>query len=83
MGSTSSKLPLVSRFFTKERRIIMIGLDSVGKTSILYRLLLGENIKSIPTAGFNFETVKYNNINFNIWDISGLRTLWNHYFCNT
>lgn len=37
----------------------MIGLDSSGKTSILYKIKLGENITTIPTIGFNVETVTF------------------------
>ena len=43
-------------------RILMLGLDSAGKTTILYRLQLGEVISTIPTIGFNVETVEYKNI---------------------
>ena len=40
-----------------ERRILMVGLDAAGKTTILYRFKLGEVIATIPTIGFNVETV--------------------------
>lgn len=40
------------------RNILMVGLDAAGKTTILYKLKLGEVITSIPTIGFNIETVK-------------------------
>jgi hypothetical protein len=46
----------------------MLGLDAAGKTTILYRLQLGEDVHSIPTIGFNVETVNYKNISFTIWD---------------
>ena len=46
----------------------MLGLDAAGKTTILYRLQLGEDVHSIPTIGFNVETVEYKNISFTIWD---------------
>ncbi len=38
-------------------RILLLGLDSAGKTSILYKVKLNENINTIPTIGFNVETV--------------------------
>ena len=41
----------------KKSRILMIGLDAAGKTTILYKLKLGEVITTIPTIGFNVETV--------------------------
>jgi len=36
-----------------EQRIIMVGLDAAGKTTILYKLKLGEVVTTIPTIGFN------------------------------
>jgi len=63
----------------------MIGLDAAGKTTILYKLKLGEVNSTIPTIGFNVETVEYKNINFTVWDIGGqdiLRPLWRHYYQN-
>jgi ADP-ribosylation factor 1/2 len=70
----------------KELRILMVGLDSAGKTTILYKLKLGEIVTTIPTIGFNVETIDYKNINFTVWDIGGqdkIRPLWKHYYQNT
>ena len=64
----------------------MAGLDFAGKTTILYKLKLGEVVTTIPTIGFNVETVEYRNINFTVWDVGGresLRPLWRHYFQGT
>ena len=52
-------------------RILMLGIDAAGKTTILYKLKLGESLNSVPTIGFNVEEVKYKNLNFLIWDIGG------------
>jgi GTPase SAR1 family protein len=41
----------------KDMRILMVGLDAAGKTTILYKLKLGEVVTTIPTIGFNVETV--------------------------
>ena len=49
----------------------MVGLDAAGKTTILYKLKLGEIVTTIPTIGFNVETVEYKNINFTVWDVGG------------
>ncbi|KAF0897512.1 hypothetical protein E2562_038510 [Oryza meyeriana var. granulata] len=44
---------LFSRLFTKkEMRILMVGLDAAGMTTILYKLKLGEIVTTIPTIGF-------------------------------
>jgi GTPase SAR1 family protein len=70
----------------KEMRLIMVGLDAAGKTTVLYKLKLGEVISTIPTIGFNVETVQYKNINFTLWDVGGqdkIRPLWRHYYTNT
>eukprot|EP00761_Pharyngomonas_kirbyi_P013096 gb/GECH01013123.1/.p1 GENE.gb/GECH01013123.1/~~gb/GECH01013123.1/.p1 ORF type:complete len:178 (+),score=18.98 gb/GECH01013123.1/:1-534(+) len=70
----------------KEMRILMVGLDSAGKTTILYRLKLGDSVTTVPTVGFNVETVTYKNIVFNVWDVGGqekIRPLWRHYFAGT
>ncbi|EFA80854.1 ADP-ribosylation factor-related protein [Heterostelium album PN500] len=67
-------------------RILMIGLDGAGKTTLLYRLKVGEVVTTIPTIGFNVETIEYKNINFNVWDVGGqykIRTLWRHYYQNS
>src|SRR6185436_9240917 len=73
-------------FGKKESRILMVGLDAAGKTTILYKLKLGEVVTTIPTLGFNVETVQYKKINFTVWDVGGqdkIRPLWRHYFQNT
>jgi len=70
----------------KEKRILMVGLDAAGKTTVLYKLKLGEIVTTIPTIGFNVETVQYKKINFTVWDVGGqdkIRPLWRHYYSNT
>lgn len=85
MGLTISSL--FTRLFGKQQmRILMVGLDAAGKTTILYKLKLGEIVTTIPTIGFNVETVEYKNISFTVWDVGGqdkIRPLWRHYFQNT
>lgn len=65
-----------------EVRILMVGLDNAGKTTILYKFRLNETVSTLPTIGFNVETVKYKNIAFTVWDIGGqdkIRSLWRVY----
>mmetsp|Transcript_18233 Transcript_18233/g.44507 ORF Transcript_18233/g.44507 Transcript_18233/m.44507 type:complete len:180 (-) Transcript_18233:74-613(-) len=85
MGLAFSRL--FARLFSKqEMRILMVGLDAAGKTTILYKLKLGEVVTTIPTIGFNVETVEYKNISFTVWDVGGqdkIRALWRHYYQNT
>ena len=96
MGLTISKA-LQGLLGKKEMRILMVGLDAAGKTTILYKvnqkflhrfsgdfflrfaekllriaqLKLGEIVTTIPTIGFNVETVEYKNISFTVWDVGG------------
>lgn len=81
MGKLLSKI-----FGNKEMRILMLGLDAAGKTTILYKLKLGQSVTTIPTVGFNVETVTYKNVKFNVWDVGGqdkIRPLWRHYYTGT
>eukprot|EP01084_Bolivina_argentea_P076725 139082_1 len=70
-----------------EARCLMVGLDAAGKTTILYKMKLGEVVTTIPTIGFNVETVALNkNFSFTVWDVGGrdkIRPLWRHYYQNT
>ena len=52
-------LKIFDRFVgsSKEMKILMVGLDGAGKTTILYRLKFGEIINTMPTIGFNVETI--------------------------
>uniref|UniRef100_A0A9I9CIJ5 ADP-ribosylation factor 1 n=1 Tax=Cucumis melo TaxID=3656 RepID=A0A9I9CIJ5_CUCME len=75
-----------SLFGNKEARILVLGLDNAGKTTILYRLQMGEVVSTIPTIGFNVETVQYNNIKFQVCNAGGqtsIRPYWRCYFPNT
>ncbi|KAG9549336.1 putative ADP-ribosylation factor, partial [Aureobasidium melanogenum] len=70
----------------KEIRILILGLDNAGKTTLLYRLKIGEVVTTIPTIGFNVESVNYKNLNFNVWDLGGqtsIRPYWRCYYANT
>jgi GTPase SAR1 family protein len=61
MGLSFTKL--FSRLFAKkEMRILMVGLDGAGKTTILYKLKLGEIVTTIPTIG-KFEHQYINEVN--------------------
>ena len=73
-------------FKKKDARIVMVGLDAAGKTTVLYKLKLNEVCTTIPTIGFNVEKVEYRNLKMTIWDIGGqdiLRPLWRHYYDNS
>eukprot|EP00033_Pygsuia_biforma_P000827 GCRY01000962.1.p1 GENE.GCRY01000962.1~~GCRY01000962.1.p1 ORF type:complete len:179 (+),score=0.20 GCRY01000962.1:198-734(+) len=85
MGGAISRA-IKKLFKNKEMRILMLGLDSAGKTTILYKLKLGEPVTTIPTVGFNVETFSLNKVKFNVWDVGGqdkIRPLWRHYYSGT
>ncbi|VDK86350.1 unnamed protein product [Onchocerca ochengi] len=67
-------------------RLVILGLDGAGKTTILYKLKSDEYRQSTTTVGFNVETIQYKNFKLTMWDVGGvpkLRRLWKHYFMNT
>ncbi|GLJ55771.1 hypothetical protein SUGI_1197600 [Cryptomeria japonica] len=85
MGQAFRKL-FDTFFGNKEMRVVMLGLDAAGKTTILYKLHIGEILSTVPTIGFNVEKVQYKNVMFTVWDVGGqekLRPLWKHYFSTT
>merc|ERR1712194_199538 len=66
-----------------EAEILMVGLDNAGKSTILYKLNLGEVVGTAPTVGFNIKSVKYHNVSFTVWDMGGqkqVRQLWRHHY---
>jgi len=75
------------RFFSfPQFKIILVGLDNAGKTTILFHLHLGEVIPTQPTIGSNVEEVKHKNIQFQVWDLGGqesLRQAWETYYLAT
>ena len=85
MGVLVSKL-LSTLLGNKEVRVLILGLDNAGKTTILYKLQMGEVVTTVPTIGFNVETVQYKNLRFQVWDLGGqtsIRPYWRCYYQNT
>ncbi|CBY19323.1 unnamed protein product [Oikopleura dioica] len=83
MGFVQSKV--LKRPKKYRARILMLGLDSTGKTTLLYNMITGEELSTIPTMGFNVEELSHPNKKFtlDIWDIGGqksIRRLWRHYY---
>lgn len=84
MGGSFSKLD-------SPVHVSMLGLDSAGKTTVLYRLKFDQYVNSVPTVGFNCEKVKgtvgkAKGICFVIWDVGGqdkVRPLWRTYTRST
>ncbi|KAL9654477.1 hypothetical protein ABK040_010497 [Willaertia magna] len=85
-GEENGKKKTISFSKNYEQRMLMLGIDSSGKTTLLYKLKLDEVVTTVPTIGFNVETVKYKKHEFTIWDVGGqdkIRPLWRHYYADT
>jgi len=70
----------------KNVRVLMLGLDDGGKTTILYKLQEIELNNPMPTIGFNVEVLRHKNVNFTIWDFGGQkvhRQLWSRHIDET
>eukprot|EP01063_Lacrimia_lanifica_P003890 TRINITY_DN12155_c0_g1_i1.p2 TRINITY_DN12155_c0_g1~~TRINITY_DN12155_c0_g1_i1.p2 ORF type:complete len:183 (+),score=68.30 TRINITY_DN12155_c0_g1_i1:43-591(+) len=70
----------------KEVRVLILGLDNAGKTTILYKLQMGEVVQAAPTIGFNIETITYKNLTLQVWDLGGqtsIRPYWRCYYSKT
>ncbi|XP_066600826.1 E3 ubiquitin-protein ligase TRIM23-like [Prorops nasuta] len=70
-----------------DMRVVILGLDGAGKTSIL-SAIRGITLSGppIPTIGFNVESLQYKNLVLTLWDVGGqhkIRPLWRHYYQNT
>ena len=86
MSAIQSWLNKVFHRSPAEFRVLFLGLDASGRTTTLYKLILGEVVTTIPTIGFNVETFVYKDHSFTFWDVGGcdkIRPLWRHYFQNT
>ena len=69
-------------FKKKDFSIISLGLDTAGKTEAIYYLKY-RTIGTIPTIGFNIETIDYKGYTFSIWDCGSqdkIRVLWKHFY---
>ncbi|KAF9203901.1 hypothetical protein BGZ49_005918, partial [Haplosporangium sp. Z 27] len=84
MGNLFSRL--FSGIFLKENpRIVMLGLEGAGKTSILYQLKFDKIVTTIPIIGLNVDTIYYKNFSLSVWDIGGpvrVRPPWRYYYHN-
>ena len=58
-------------FADKKMRLIMVGLDAAGKTTILYKLKLGEVLTQIPIIGICLEMVEFRDVSILAWDVGG------------
>jgi small GTP-binding protein len=67
-------------------RILLLGLDNAGKTTIIRRLSDEDTTTIVPTPGFNIKTIVHEGFKLNVWDIGGQKTIrpyWRNYFDRT
>ncbi|XP_019482448.1 PREDICTED: ADP-ribosylation factor-like protein 14 isoform X1 [Hipposideros armiger] len=78
MGLLSSKNPKA-----KQAQILLLGLDSAGKSTLLYKLKLAKDIVTVPTIGFNVEMLELEkSLSLTVWDVGGqdgMRSVWGCY----
>ncbi|XP_076159817.1 ADP-ribosylation factor-like protein 11 [Alosa pseudoharengus] len=67
----------------KPAQVLLMGLDSAGKSTLLSRLLQGVIMETSPTVGFNVGTLDLDKkTSMTVWDIGGqstMRTNWKYY----
>eukprot|EP00800_Vazella_pourtalesii_P008268 TRINITY_DN21903_c0_g1_i1.p1 TRINITY_DN21903_c0_g1~~TRINITY_DN21903_c0_g1_i1.p1 ORF type:complete len:221 (-),score=39.09 TRINITY_DN21903_c0_g1_i1:158-820(-) len=94
MGNYMEKALPVRACYTQSEpvnnRVLILGLDAAGKTSLLQRALAKENVEPNfdvnPTVGFNVEMCQLDTAkraNYALWDVGGqdkIRSLWRHYY---
>lgn len=67
----------------KELRILLLGLDNAGKTTLMKKLASEDVSHITPTQGFNIKSVQADGMKLNVWDIGGqrkIRPYWRNYF---
>ncbi|XP_067897551.1 ADP-ribosylation factor-like protein 14 [Heterodontus francisci] len=81
-------LLISKQFKTKQARILMLGLDAAGKSTLLYKLKFSDTeFLTVSTIGFNVEMLERSeNIVLTVWDVGGqykMREFWPYYFQDT
>ena len=70
----------------KHRRLLIVGLDGAGKTTILYQMYANKKVNTQPTEGYNIQSIEFEGLTMNVWDVGGqkdLRRFWRHYYTGT
>eukprot|EP00741_Cyanophora_paradoxa_P002269 tig00000571_g2201.t1 len=89
MGVLFSRLWTALFKSNQQFKIVIVGLNAAGKTTILYKWHLGmgsDAVKTTPTIGSNCESIQYKNLTLEAWDLGGQdasRPSWSTYFADT
>ena len=64
-----------------DKKILFLGLDNAGKTTLLFKIKDDEFKDTVPTVGLNVEQITYKDMTLTLWDVGGqARKLWKHYY---
>ena len=66
-----------------EIKVLLLGLEDVGKTVLLYKWKIDDIVTTVPTIGINIEKIIYHNLNITFWDVGGndrIRPFWTTYY---
>ena len=83
MGKGISKLSQKICMKSSDYKILLLGLEGSGKTTLFDRLKYNEVYVRYPTIGFIADSVRINSMNVTLWDFGGhdkIMKLWNNYF---
>jgi ADP-ribosylation factor-like protein 3 len=58
-----------------EARVLVLGLDNAGKTTILKKLSAEEIDNIMPTQGFNIKSIQTEGFKLHVWDIGGQKSI--------
>ena len=65
----------------QDKKVLLVGLENSGKTSILIQLKESQFLDTVPTIGLNVEQIRFRSYSLTMWDVGGQATkLWKHYF---
>lgn len=53
------------------KKVLFLGLDNAGKSTLLFQMKENTFKETVPTVGLNVEQIKYRGMNFTLWDVSG------------
>ena len=84
MGCNLSQLKKMKNAASEEqsnKKVLFLGLDNAGKSTLLFQLKDKAFRDTVPTVGLNVEQISYRGLSLTMWDVSGQATrLWKHYF---
>jgi len=67
----------------RELKLVIVGLDAAGKTTILNKMRFDEVMQTAPTIGVNTEDIQVRNVNIKVFDLAGqekMRNVWKYYY---